>query len=37
MKVFLDFHARRKFGKSFNVTFIALIMEKFGAIDVEDF
>lgn len=37
MKVFHDFHARSKIGKSLNVTFIVLITKKFGAIDVEDF
>jgi hypothetical protein len=32
-----DFHVRSKFEKSLNATFIALILKKFGAIDVQDF
>jgi hypothetical protein len=31
------FHARSKFEKSLNATFIPLILKKFGAIDVQDF
>ena len=32
-----DFHARSKFEKSLNATFIPHILKKFGAIDVQDF
>jgi hypothetical protein len=35
MGVFHDFHARAKFEKSLNVTFIALILKKLRAIDVK--
>jgi len=36
MGVFHNFHARSKFEKSLNDTFIALILKKFGAIDLKD-
>lgn len=34
MGVFLDFHAHRKFERSLNATFIALISKKYVAIDL---
>jgi len=37
MDVFALFHARGKFEKSFNATFISLIPKKTGAMDVRDF
>ena len=37
MKVFRDFHARDKFERSLNATFIALIPNIFGAVDYKDF
>lgn len=35
MRVFHDFHARGKFEKALDATFIALILKKLGAIDVK--
>jgi hypothetical protein len=37
MRVFHDFHVRSKFEKSLNVTFIAIILNKSGVVDVKDF
>jgi hypothetical protein len=37
MAVFMEFHSRRKFEKSFNATFVSLIPKKAGAVDVKDF
>jgi hypothetical protein len=37
MKVFSDFHARGKFEKNFNASFISLIMKILSAIDLKDF
>jgi hypothetical protein len=37
MGVFQDFHAHSRFVKSLNATFIALIPQKFGALDLKDF
>jgi hypothetical protein len=37
MKVFHDFHARSKFERSLNATFIALIPKISGAVDLKDF
>jgi hypothetical protein len=37
MGVFQDFHAHSKFVKSLNVTFITLIPNKSGALDLKDF
>jgi hypothetical protein len=37
MAVFAKFHARGKFEKSFNATFVSLIPKKTSAIDVRDF
>jgi hypothetical protein len=37
MGVFQDFHTHSKFVKSINVTFLALIPKKFGAVDLKDF
>jgi hypothetical protein len=37
MKVFHDFHARGKFERSLNTTFIALIPKVLGAIDLKDY
>jgi hypothetical protein len=37
MKVFDDFHARGKFEKSLNASFITLILKLLGAIDLKDF
>jgi hypothetical protein len=37
MDVFAEFHARGKFEKSFNATFVSLIPKKTGAMDVRDF
>jgi hypothetical protein len=37
MKVFHDFHAKAKFERSLNATFIGLIPKKSGAIDIKDF
>jgi hypothetical protein len=37
MKVFHDFHARGKFERSLNATFIALILKIPGAVDFKDF
>jgi hypothetical protein len=37
MDVFVEFHTRCKFEKSFNATFVCLIPKKFGAMDVRDF
>jgi hypothetical protein len=37
MGVFQDFHAHSKFVKSLNATFIALILKKYGALDLKDF
>jgi hypothetical protein len=35
--VFAEFHARGKFEKSLNATFVSLIPKKIGAMDVRDF
>jgi len=37
MDVFAEFHARDKFEKSLNATFVSLIRKKTGAMDVRDF
>jgi len=37
MKVFCDFHARGKFERSLNATFIALILKISGSVDIKDF
>ena len=37
LNVFLEFHARRKFEKCFNATFIALIPMKSRVVDIKDF
>lgn len=37
MDVFADFHTRGKFEKSFNATFVSLILKMIGAMDVRDF
>jgi hypothetical protein len=37
MGVFQDFHTHRKFVKSINATFLALIPKKPGAVDLKDF
>jgi hypothetical protein len=37
INVFHDFHARGMFEKSLTATFIALIPQKSGAIDIKDF
>jgi hypothetical protein len=37
MKVFRDFHARGKFERSLDATFIALIPKILGVVDPEDF
>jgi hypothetical protein len=37
MGVFHDFHASGKFERSLNAMFIALIMKKYGTIDLKDF
>jgi len=36
-KVFAEFHARGKFEKSFNATFVSLIPKKAGAMEVRDY
>jgi hypothetical protein len=37
MGVFQDFHTHSKFVKSINATFLALILKKFGAVELKDF
>jgi hypothetical protein len=37
MRVFHNFHARSKFEKNLNATFITLIPKKPGVVDVKDF
>jgi len=37
MAVFVEFHPRGKFKKSFNATFVSLIPKTTGAIDMKDF
>jgi hypothetical protein len=37
MNVFAEFHARGKFEKSLNATFVSLIPKKTGAMDARDF
>jgi hypothetical protein len=37
MKVFPDFHARGKFERSLNASFISLILKTLGAVDLKDF
>ena len=37
MRVFHDFHAKNKFEKGLNATFIVFIPKKFGAGDVKEF
>jgi hypothetical protein len=37
MRLFHDFHARIQFEKSFNATFIALILKELGVVDVKDY
>jgi hypothetical protein len=37
MAVFKEFHESRKFEKSFNATFVALIPKKAGVVEIKDF
>jgi hypothetical protein len=37
MAVFNEFHSRGKFEKSFNATFVSIILKKDGAVEIKDF
>jgi len=36
LAIFKEFHSREKFEKSFNETFVSLVLKKIGVVDIKD-